>query len=1001
MDLPRYYEDLTTLHVGCTPPRAYYIPHGGARTLRKPRHHSDRFLLLSGEWAFSLYPDARYIPDDAVSKDFDQNSLGRIPVPSSWQMHGFGAPQYTNIRYPIPFDPPYVPADDPAGLYITDFTADEGMDGLLSYLVFEGVDACFYVYMNGNFVGYSQGSHQMSEFDVTGYLGEGSNRLAVVVLQWCDGTYVEDQDKWRLSGIFRDVYLLYRPKGHLRDYTVTASVAEDYRTAGVTVRLDVLNSEDALVSLFAPGGAPLARTIPDAGGTASFTVDRPLLWNAENPDLYFLQIEAAGEYIGEYVGIREIKIIDSVVKINGKAVKFKGVNRHDSDPVLGAAVGVEQMKKDLLLMKRYNINAVRTSHYPNDPRFYQLCDLYGIYVVDEADIESHGLETAGLSAEKPFGVIADAPEWKQTILDRAAHLVERDKNRPCVVIWSLGNESGWGENFREAARFIREKDPTRPVHYESAFDMAKDACAPEPDLVSRMYPAPGWCGEYLTSGSDARPLILCEYSHAMGNGPGDLQDYWDLIYRYDAFCGAFVWEWCDHGIFTGNAPDGRPKFAYGGDFGEYPHDGNFCIDGLVSPDRKPHPGLLELAAVIQPMKITPVDLEKGLFDLTNLHDFAYFTRYDLHWELTCDGEAAASARCEVLPVPPGKTVRLELDYALPAEGRTFLRFSLRYNHDAPWAKAGDEAGFAQFELPVARAARAEPVFDSESPEFAEQKDIIEIIGAKFYYVFDKRTAAFSQLEAGGRALLMAPMEFTLWRAPTDNDQRAAALWRKAGYDRARVRVYEVRAGYDRKAGYVSSKIRITADFAFSSVSLANPGAGSVCWEISPDGAVGMRVSVRMSEDAPYLPRFGLRAMLPAEYAAVEYFGYGPGESYIDKRRASYMGRFSRDVKEMLTDYIRPQECGNRFGAEWMTLTDGAGGLRVASDGSFEFSALPYSIEELGAAAHHYELPAPSGTHLILNYKQSGVGSGSCGPALAERHRLAEKEFTWELTLRPF
>ena len=992
MKVERYFEDPSTLHLNTQEPRAYCIPFGTAAGIfEKRREDSDRFQLLNGDWAFSYYESIEKVPDEIVGADVPLHQRGRIPVPSNWQLHGFGQVQYVNTRYPFPCDPPYVPVQNPVGVYSRDFVLKGDWDGMRKYLVFEGVDSCMYLYLNGTFVGYSQVSHCTSEFDVTDFLRAGKNRVTVLVLQWCDGSYLECQDKFRFSGIFRDVYLLARPKGHVRDHEITADLSPDLRRCELKIALDTLNPEDAILTVLDPDGNELGQLRPDVDGNAAFSIDSPLLWSAETPDRYRVLIDAAGEYIAEFVAVRSVKIEDGIFRLNGKAIKLKGVNRHDSDPDVGYAVDYDHMLRDIRLMKQHNVNAVRTSHYPNDPRFAELCERYGLYMLEEADIECHGAGETG-----NWDLFADNADWQHAFLDRVRRMVERDKNRGCIIGWSMGNEAGFGCNFEAALRWTKERDHTRFTHYEPMHGdgTPTGVWSPDADVFSRMYPAPDWCREYCQSSSDPRPFMLCEYAHAMGNGPGDLKDYWDVIYSQPRFMGAFVWEWCDHAVHAGDTKDGRPIYHYGGDSGEALHDGNFCVDGLVFPDRRVHPGLLELKSVIQPVRVEAVDLRSGQFEIHNLYDFIYLSRLECCWELTRDGKILEQGTLGALAIPAQKSQTVSLDYVLPREGHCALRFSFRLISDHPLIDAGEELAFAQFRLPCAPRT-VKGTLPRQAVEVEETAARLRITGAEFQHTFDRQAGVFSQLRFRGENLLFAPMRWNVWRAPTDNDINIKEQWRHCGYDTAYVRIYS--SGWHVEGGDVV----IEASLALCADSKPNPLYADVRWTVNRLGEVRVDAQVRVAENAAPLPRFGLRLFLDSAYHTAEYLGYGPGESYRDKCRSVWFGRFTSRVTEMATDYIRPQENGNRHATEWAAVYDNRRkGLLLCGDAPFDFSALPYTQEELGAARHNYELPAPGRTVVCADYAQSGIGSNSCGPDLAPQYRLAEKEFTFSLTIRP-
>ncbi len=855
--------------------------------------------------------------------------------------------------------------------------------------MFEGVDSCFYLYLNGRFVGYSQVSHMTSEFDITAYLKAGRNRLTVVVLKWCDGSYLECQDKWRLSGIFRDVYLLGRPKGHLVDYTVTTQVAEDLRTAELTFRLEGEQASDAEVLLLDPAGKELTRRAADPEGVIRYTVEDPILWSAETPSLYTAVIRSAGEYIPERIGLRTVKIEGDRVQFNGRSIKLKGVNRHDFDAYGGYVSTVETMTKDILLMKSHNVNAVRTSHYPNDPRFLQLCDHYGLYALDEADIETHGMYVLG-----SMGRISDQEEWEEAYLDRVSRMVQRDKNRPCVVGWSMGNESGYGCNFVKCLAWCKEKDPTRFTHYEGHNSIGDYAFAPETDVVSRMYADPKWSGEFCDDATDPRPYMLCEYSHAMGNGPGDLKDYWDVIYSKPNFFGAFVWEWYNHGLYAGTDKAGREKFVYGGDFNEPDHDGNFCCDGLVSPRREPMPGLKELKYVIQPVKVDAVDLAAGTFTVTNLYYFTYLSRFECCYEVTRNGVVTDSGCMGPLVIPPQKSETVTVPFTVPKDGVCYVRIFFRQLGGDGAVTAGTEMASVEFRLDTPASGHLAPLPETMLTA-AETAKTVKVTGSGFTYVFDKLRGGFSSLSVGGRELLAGTMGYTLWRAPIDNEREEARTWQDHGYDRLITRVHDcvVEQGSD---GVV-----IHVDFAMAAPTQGNKIVGTASWTVNAAGQIDVTHHITVEEHAPWLPRFGVAFAMPKAFDQVTWFGYGPGDSYIDRHHAAHIGRFTGDVAGQLTDYIRPQSCGNHYATHWAAVMDALGnGLLVTGEIPFDFSALPYSQKVLESTRHNFELPVRTKTHVSVDYLQSGVGSHSCGPKLAEQYQLGTKEFTFRFLCKP-
>ncbi|MDE7244878.1 MAG: DUF4981 domain-containing protein [Oscillospiraceae bacterium] len=996
MIIPRHYENLHVLHENTMPDRAYYIPGASAGV---PRESSDRMQLLSGQWRFRYFPSVYELTERFFEPDFDCSDYDLIPVPSVWQNFGYDTQQYTNYHYPFPFDPPFVPQDNPCGAYLYDFSYQEHPGAPSAYLNFEGVDSCFYVWLNGQYVGYSQVSHSTSEFDVTGFLKNGVNRLAVLVLKWCDGSYLEDQDKFRMSGIFRDVYLLKRPRDGVFDYFVHTALGEDF--ALVALRLEYFhNPVPTKVSLFDADGKLLAsgRTGLEANPcTIALPVQPIVRWSPENPYLYTLRIETGGETITDQVGLREICVKDRKVYFNGVPIKFRGVNRHDSHPETGFAVTREQMKQDLLLMKRHNFNAIRTSHYPNAPEFLQLCDRYGFLVIGEADAEAHGpADFYYADSAHKFSrwneYIADNPDFIEPVCDRVRKCVQRDKNRPCVVIWSMGNESAYGCAFEEALKWTKEFDPSRLTHYEGARyrSDARKYDFSNLDLYSRMYPSFVEIEEYLNNQPD-KPFILCEYCHAMGNGPGDLEDYFQLFQKYDLLCGGFVWEWCDHAVIGGKTEDGMPKYLYGGDSGEAVHDGNFCMDGLVFPDRLPHPGLLEYRNVYRPARASLRE-ETGEIVLHNYLDFTDLKdAVTILYEIRQDGKLIESGRLVCPSVPPHGEAVLPARFGdWPADGKIFLRLVYRN------ARGGAEELMGFDELLIR---------DEKRPVFPETTGatVLPAVAGRFLLLREKkfqprcapRTGLFAGMKFHDGELLDRPMELNIWRAPTDNDQYIKQEWMRACYHRASARAYETAWEQDKNCVRIRCRMSMGADTVQRILS------ASTVWTVWGNGTVDVTIDVVREPEFPMLPRFGLRLFLNSALEQVEYCGMGPGESYRDKHRASWHGIFQSTVPELHEDYLRPQENGSRFDCDYVTVTGCGTGLTAASPETFSFNASVYTQEELTQKRHNFELTPSGSTVLCLDYAQNGIGSNSCGPDLLPQYRFDDKAFRFRLRLTPF
>lgn len=1007
--IQRVWEDPKVLHLNREPARAHYIPYAGRKEAAQGKRGGSPFYrTLNGAWKFQYHPSVLQVNEPFFEEGFDVSAWDTLTVPSCWQTNGYDQLHYTNINYPYPCDPPHVPDDNPAGLYVRDFNVSRGWEDKAKYVVFEGVNSCFYLWVNGAFVGYSQGSRVPAEFDLTPHLRSGANRMAVLVLKWCDGSYIEDQDVWRFSGIFRDVYLLARDRTHIRDVEARQRLADDLGSAELDVSIDLRGTEalDVRSELLDADGnaAAVAAAVRIEGqGSIRLHVDAPRLWNAEDPYLYRLYVHAGGEVIEVPVGFRRIDIVDGVFRINGQAVKLRGVNRHDSHPKLGQTIPLNHMIKDLMLMKQHNVNTIRTSHYPNDPRFMDLCDRYGFYVVDEADLECHGMGNAGKGVEDgSIHQLAVHPDWKDAFVDRAVRMVERDKNHACVVMWSLGNESGYGENHIAMAKWTRERDPSRPVHYESAAEGYKghpDTSAL--DVESRMYATVGYIEAYGQDESKTKPMFLCEYSHAMGNGPGDLQDYWDVMDKYPKLMGGCVWEWCDHGI-AAHTEDGQPFYAYGGDFGDKPNDGNFCIDGLVSPDRKPHVGLLELKQVIAPVKFELADAASGLLTVYNRYDFRDLSHVSLFWKLEDQGAIVAQGSIGDLAAGPQSAVTVKLPYALPAAsaGAFELTVSCRLKEETAWAEPGHELSFGQFRLAAQEAPSGTAAgFGASAAEplaASEEDGMLTIAGFDFLYKFDLSRGSFASISKHGVPMLAAPTKLQLWRAPTDNDMYVRKQWAEEGYDRAEMKVYG--AGWTRLS---QTLLRIDVQFSLGGYSKYPILRGTASWTVDGAGEIKLSLDVEVREGLVYLPRFGLQLTMPEHTEEVEYFGFGPHESYVDKRISAKRGRYLTTVDEMYYPYIMPQENGSRYGTEWAIVTNELGmGLRFEGGKPFSLNASHYTPEDLTAAAHEYELKKRKETIVHIDFEMSGVGSNSCGPELAQKYRADDKRIQCELSVLP-
>ena len=1009
MIVPRFYEDLNVMHDKTMPARAYYIPASVRMDdLVEHRESSDRFQMLSGEWKFQYYNSIYDVKESFYEKGYDVSEFDHVTVPGVWQMDGYDTHQYTNIRYPFPFDPPYVPQDIPCGAYVHNFEYHREKKASKAFLNFEGVDSCFYVWVNGAYAGYSQVPHATSEFDVTDLLNEGENTLAVLVLKWCDGSYLEDQDKFRMSGIFRDVYLLKRPEKTIRDYHITTDVEKDR----VTVKLDMYFSEpvETKVTIEDKYGAVVARGEAAEDGVLELTVLNPVLWNAENPYLYQIILTMPDEVIVDRIGFRTIEIRDKVVYFNGEKIKFRGVNRHDSDPETGFVIDVWQIKKDLMLMKQHNFNAIRSSHYPNAPYFYQMCDEYGFMVIDEADIEAHGpfmLYRKEDTDQNRFSrwneKIADDPAWEKAIVDRVRLMVQRDKNRPCIVMWSMGNESAYGCNFEKALAWTKNFDPDRITQYESAryrnYDITYDY--DNLDLYSRMYPSLQEIEDYLKN-DGSKPFLLVEYCHSMGNGPGDFEDYFQMIHKDDRMCGGFVWEWCDHAIAHGTAENGKTRYYYGGDHGEAIHDGNFCMDGLVYPDRTPHTGLLEYKNVYRPVRVVSYDWKNGQIVLHNYMDFDDLNNYvDIFYEMTQDGITVEKGKLANVVAAPHSDAMVELKLQVPSTGKVYLKLIYRLKKQMPLLEPGHELGFDEIKL------ANEDDRNRQAVKWLEQEKEVGTIDVKenerqvvlqandFTYVFDKRTGLFEDMQFAGRSYIDHPMELNIWRAPTDNDMYIKKEWKKAHYDAAYTRAYRIEVLQNKHGVFIMEHVAVLADTVQKILDV------EMTWKINEDGKIEAVIEVVKDKEFPELPRFGIRMFLNKKMNEVTYFGMGPQESYRDKHQASCHGLFRSKVAQMHEDYIRPQENGSHYDCDYVEITSGQYGIAAVSNDSFSFNVSVYTQEELERASHNYELEESDSTVFCMDYAMNGIGSNSCGPDVLDKYRFAEEAFRFQFELIPF
>lgn len=992
MKLTKYFENFSTNHINTLDNRAYYIP--------TDITEEKNMVLLSGEdWKFKIYPDYLAVPDNFSKGEWINYDI--IPVPSCWNSLGYEKYQYCNVDGPIPFDPPYVLDENSCGAYGKKFTLTKEDISKELHLNFEGVDSCFYVWLNGEFVGYGQVSHSTSEFDITLFAKEGENKLSVLVLKWCDGTYLEDQDKFRMSGIFRDVYILKRAKNRIQDYTITTDIVENKGI--IEVSFDTIGDTSKFnVELQSLKGEVIQKD--KLSSSMSFIIESPNLWTAETPNLYKL-VFTGDEVITQMVGIKKVEIQNSIFYVNGVAIKLKGVNRHDSNPVTGYTYTKEEFIQDIRLMKEHNVNAVRTSHYPQAPWVMDLYAEYGFYVMNEADYETHNTfslvggghprdYTKEIIEDRSFGLLSNDPVCEDAILDRVQRMVIRDKNAPAVIMWSLGNESGYGTNLEIAASWVKDFNPNFIVHYESSIYqlIGHENDVSNIDVYSRMYPELEYVDAYCNQEKINRPYVLCEYTHAMGNSSGDLEDYFERFYKYDCLVGGFVWEWCDHGLYMGKTPEGKAKYCYGGDFGEFPHDGNFCLDGLVFPNREPHSSLQEHKQVARPIRMEY--LGEGELILHNKLDFLDIKGiYDVWVEVYVDQKLTSRNLLKIDSIKPKSSKKLKLD--LPAQnkdGYVLLKYLQKFDNGL--TPVGYQAGFDQIILKEKEFTLTAKNTSQVQPSIVEDDRTISVVGNSFNYTFDKAKGMPSSLVANNKNYLTKAMEFNIWRAPLDNDRRVKLRWFDVGFDRAKVKVYSIEA---KQLEDNSNSVELVVKSSLAPIHRQKIMTIESVWTVTSNGEISVKVKAEKDPVFPWLPRFGLRLFLSNQLEQVNYYGYGPYESYCDKHNYCYKAEFSDTIENMFVDYIRPQENGSRFDCSKVTLTSSTQKIEVLGK-NFSFNASNYTQEELQDKTHNFLLEKSDSTVLCIDSKMAGVGSGSCGPQLIEPYQVCDTTLTMDFTI---
>lgn len=993
-------------------PRPLLIPYADeASAIRGDRTFSPWYRCLNGEWLFHYAESVSLVPPEASEHKIDESDWDVVPVPSVWQMQGYGTPHYTNVKYPFPVDPPFVP-DHAVGCYRHEFTVPASWDGRRIRLTFDGVCSAFTVWVNGEEVGFSKGSHVPAEFDITDVVRQGKlNSLAVQVHQYSDASYLEDQDMWRFNGIFRDVWLAALPETHIHDVHARPVLAEDFSSATLEIDVELRGEGSGTVEavLLGPEGGEVG-TATVEGGSASIAVYAPKLWTSETPHCYTLLLRHAGpdgevrEIQRQTVGFRTVEIRDQQLWVNGVSIKIQGVNRHDDHPDFGWAVPYEAMERDVQLMKQHNVNTVRTSHYPNDSRFYELCNRYGLFMIDETDLETHGFGISGDADQ-----LSDDPAWQKAYLDRMTRMYERDKNHPSVIIWSLGNESGYGQNQDAMYAWLKEHDPSRPVHLEVIAHRHAPVAAT--DMHSTMYPP---VEEVIRQGQsdEPKPYILIEYAHAMGNGPGSLKEYWEAIRTYPRLIGGLVWEWADHGIRQYSS-SGEEYFAYGGDFGDHPNDGNFVIDGLMSPDRDPHPSLIELKKVHEPIALELVDASAGTIRLLNRQFFTDLSDLSLQWSLSTGGRVVASGVLDVADLGPGESREITLDAVAAHAERpdTWLDVVAIVAGQASWAPAGFEVAHCQVCVAEPVGAEVQPLAEG-GLDVAETDVAILVTTERGDILFDRTRGVIASWMVNGQDLVEDGPVFDMFRAPTDNDTYQVETWKTMDFRhmRPQVRSSEIVEQTDR-----SVVIEVTAVYGAPAFSptydlvqrYTITGAGDVAIETEATPRAGVfEVMANLAKQAGVpellsLPRVGLTMELPGTFGAVTWRGLGPHENYPDRKESATYDTWALDVMEMPHPYVFPQDTGNREGAHWVVVAPEHGfGLLAWSDEPMSIKALPYTAEVLADATHSHQVKPGTTTVLSLDHRVAGLGSSICGPRPMDQYLVTPETFRWTVNLRP-
>ncbi|MCM4155797.1 glycoside hydrolase family 2 TIM barrel-domain containing protein [Gramella sp. AN32] len=997
------------------------------KALSGDRKSSSRYKSLNGDWKFSFASVPEEAPLAFYKSDFNAKSWKTIPVPANWELHGYGTAIYTNTKYPFePVNPPFTPKDDnPVGSYRTKFEVPDSWKDMQISLTFGGVSSAYYVWVNGKLVGYSEDSMLPTHFDITPYLKDGKNQLAVKVYRWSDGVYLEDQDHWRLSGIQRDVYLSAAPKTQIYDFAVRTDLDENYKNASLQLRPKIKVFDDASLDglmlnaqLYDAENNPvlpeeLSMKASDifnekygqrgkpAWPLMEVMLENPKKWSAENPNLYTLvfSLKDKNGIISEYrstkVGFRETEIKDGQFLLNGEPILFYGVNRHDHSPETGKVVSEELMIQDIELMKKFNFNAVRTSHYPNDERFYELCDEYGLYVMDEANLETHGLG----------GKLSNDAAWTDSFLQRAVRMVQRDKNHPSIIIWSLGNESGSGFNHATMARWIQNFDPTRPVHYEGAQTTGgakkiEDKLLRDPmyvDMVSRMYSPIKYMVNMANWEEEDRPVIWCEYAHSMGNSTGNLFEFWDAIRENKHMIGGFIWDWVDQGLLQ-KTDDGENFYAYGGDMGDTEiNSGNFCLNGVVDPAREPKPALWECKKIFQPVDMQAVNLEEGIISVTNRHDFTNLDQFNISWQLQEDGKVISEGKISPVSLKPNQSKNLEIPFKKPrlkAGAEYFLRLAFTLKNGQKWAPSGHEIACQQFKLPFGK--KPETFASSKTAKITLKNNTVK--GKDFTITFDPEEGLKSY-KFKGEELINQGFKPNFWRPSTDNDRgggntlKNLAIWHEASR-KAEISDFKI---FQRN----ENEIYTVVAYSFPETSIKM----TVNYTVYGNGKILVNTNFEAGKDLPMMPKIGLQFQIPKSLDQFTWLGKGPFENYSDREKAADVDLYQQSVKDDYHSYIRPQESSNKTEVRWFSLTNtNHTGLKITGiSDNLSISAWPYTTENIEKALHTYDLETQDFITVNVDLKQMGVGgddSWSKNALPHEQFRIPAKDYSYSFIISP-